>query len=49
MTRRKTPKPKGLKLPILLMQHRCNRVKEGKKLKQDTFSLLKLLPSKLEL
>ena len=35
-----TPKPKGLKIRILLMQHRCIRVKEGSKLKQDTFSLL---------
>ena len=34
-----TVKPKGLKLRILLMQHRCIRVKEGTQLKQDTFSL----------
>ena len=46
MTRRMIVTPKGLKLRILLMQHRCIRVKEGKKLKQDT---LKLLPSTLEL
>ena len=39
MTRRMTVKPKDLKLRILLMQHRCIRVKEGTKLKQDTFSL----------
>ena len=39
MTRRMTVKPKGLKLGILLMQHRCIRVKEDTKLKQDTFSL----------
>ena len=32
-------KTKGLKLSILLMQHRCIRVKEGTQLKQDTFSL----------
>ena len=34
-----TVKSKGRKLRILLMQHRCIRVKEGTKLKQDTFSL----------
>lgn len=39
MTRRMAVKPKGLKLRILLMQHRCIRVKEGTQLKQDTFSL----------
>jgi len=39
MTQRMTVKPKGLRLRILLMQHRCIRVKEGTKLKQDTFSL----------
>ena len=39
MTRKMTVKPKGLKLRILLMQHRCIRVQEGTKLKQDTFSL----------
>ena len=38
MTRRMTVTPKGLKLRILFMQHRCIRVKEGTKLKQDTFS-----------
>ena len=34
-----TTKPKGLKLRVLLMQHRCIRVKECTELKQDTFSL----------
>ena len=34
-----SPKPKGLKLRILLMQHRCIPVKEGTKLEHDTFSL----------